>query len=222
MFKTPKGLFRVDESGARLLLLRGGDAEVFVCEARGGATARRSVEEADLNQVRLDDLFNGVLLLLQGGGHVREADGAALVLLNNHQEELSVHLVEAEGVNLHAIERIVGDLFGDAPVVLDLRVVAHASQKSVGDARCAARAARNLACAAVVNFGVEYVGGAADDCRKLFVRVEVEVEGYAEATAKGGGYQTRSRRRADECELRQFQFYRARRSPLPDHYVELI
>src|SRR5437764_2686760 len=203
VLKAPKGLFRVEESGARLLLLRGRDAEVFVCEARGGATARRSVEEADLNQVRLDYLLDGVLLLLQRGGHVREADGAALVLLNDHQEELPVHLVEAEGVNLHAVQGVVGDLLGNAPVVLDLRVVAHASEQTVGDARSAARAARNLARAAVVNFGVEYVGGAADDCRKLFVRVEVEVEGYAEATAKRRGYQTRSRRRADQSELRQ-------------------
>src|SRR5205085_1709840 len=80
-----------------------------------------------------------------------------------------------------------GDLLGDAPVVLDLGVVAHAPEQAVGDARGAARAPRYLARAAVVNVGVEDVGGAADDGRQLFVRVEVEVEGDAEAPAQGRG-----------------------------------
>ena len=59
-------------------------------------------------------------------------------------EELAVHLVEAEGVDLHAVERAGGDLPRDAPVVLDLGEVADAPQQAVGDARGAARAPGDL------------------------------------------------------------------------------
>src|SRR3712207_261130 len=100
-----RALLRVEEAGARRLRARRIDAEVFVGEARGGAPARRAVEEADLDEVGLDDLLDGVLLLLQRGRHVVESDGAALVLLDDHQQKLPVHLVEPERVHLHAVQR---------------------------------------------------------------------------------------------------------------------
>jgi hypothetical protein len=125
------------------------------------------------------------------------------MLLDNHQQKLPVHLVEPEGVHLHAVEGVVGDLLRDASRVLDLCVVAHTAQQTVRDARGAARAPRNLARAGVVYLGAEYLGRAADDCGQFLVRVEVEVKDDAEASAQRRGNQTGPRRRADECELGQ-------------------
>src|SRR3712207_1987835 len=171
MLGRPTLSLRVEESGA-LLVPRGLDAEVLVGKARGRAAARRAVDEADLNQVGLDDFFYRVLLLLQRGAHVVETDGAARVLLDDHQQELPVHLVEAERVDLHAVQRVVGDLLRDAPVVLHVGEVAHAPEQSVRYARRAARSPRNLARAALVDLRPEYLRRAPHDGRKLFVRVE--------------------------------------------------
>ena len=66
--------------------------------------------------------------------------------------------VDAENEMLAgAVQGVVGHLLGDAPVMLDLCVVAHAAQQTVRDARSAARPSRYLARAAVVNLRVEYV-----------------------------------------------------------------
>jgi hypothetical protein len=53
------------------------------------------------------------------------------------------------------------------PVALDLGVVAHAAQQAVGDARRAARAARDLEAAFVVHRRIQQAGAARDDARQL-------------------------------------------------------
>ena len=75
-------------------------AEVFVGQAGSDATTGSAVQETDLNEERFVDLFEGVLLLCKGGGEGVEADGAAVILLNDGAEEAAVELVEAVGIDL--------------------------------------------------------------------------------------------------------------------------
>ena len=80
-------------------------------------------------------------------------------------------------------ERLVGDRLRDDAVALHLREVAHAAQQAVGDARRAARAARDLRRAVVVDLDLQHVGGAPHDQLEILGRIEVEPLLDAEARA---------------------------------------
>ena len=91
------------------------DAEVFVGEAGGDAAAGGAVEEADLDEEGFVDLFEGVLLLGEGGGEGVEADWAAVVLLYDGAQEAAVELVEAVGIDLEQRESGLGGGAVDVP-----------------------------------------------------------------------------------------------------------
>ena len=55
-----------------------------------------------------------------------------------------VHGVEPGGIDFQFAERAVGDLAVDGLGAVDMGEVAHAAQQPAGDARRAARAARDL------------------------------------------------------------------------------
>ena len=76
---------------------------------RRGATARRALEEAALEQVGLVDVLDGVLLLADGDGERREADGPAAEQLADRAQQLAVEPVEALVVDLQQVERVLGD-----------------------------------------------------------------------------------------------------------------
>ena len=63
----------------RCLAAGHGEAEVLISKARGHASARRAVEESDLDEEWFVDFFQGVLLLGQGCGQRAQADRAAVV-----------------------------------------------------------------------------------------------------------------------------------------------
>ena len=48
------------------------DAEVVSRTARGAAASRSAVEEALINEIGLDHVFDGALVLAHGGGHCSE------------------------------------------------------------------------------------------------------------------------------------------------------
>jgi hypothetical protein len=69
---------------------------------RGDATARRALQVALLDQIRLDHVLDGVALLADGRGDVVEAHGSAVEAMDHGFEHLAVHHVEAEGVGRRA------------------------------------------------------------------------------------------------------------------------
>ena len=140
-------------------------AEVVVGHARRDAAARGALQEADLQQVRLVHVHDGVRLLGHGRGERLEARGTAVEALDQHAQQLAVHAVQAERVDLQLRERGLRERTGDHAVAFDLRVVAQAAQQAIGDARGAARAARDLAHAVFVHRAGEHAGGAAHDLR---------------------------------------------------------
>ena len=72
---------------------------------RGRAAARRALDQAALEQVRLVDVLDRVLLLADRDRERREPDRAAAELLADRAQDLAVEAVEALVVDLEQVER---------------------------------------------------------------------------------------------------------------------
>jgi hypothetical protein len=94
--------------------------------ARRHPTARRAHDETLLDQERLDHVLDRAALLAERRREALDADRAAVELLDDRQQQLAVHDVETERVDVEHVERRLRDFVGDAPRRLDLRVVPHA------------------------------------------------------------------------------------------------
>ena len=99
--------------------------------------------------------------------------------------------------------------------------IAHPPQQPAGDARRAARAARDLVGAVRGHADLEHAGAAGDDLLQFFLGVEIEPHRNAEAIAQGIGEKARARGGADQGEFRKLDLDRARRRSLADDEVEL-
>ena len=108
-----------------------------------------------------------------------------------------------------------------SPSALTSAIVAHAPQQAVGDARRAARAARDLQRALVGVAHVEQLRRARDDARQLLRRVELQPRDDAEAVAQRVGQHAGARGGADQREGRQVELDRACRRTFADHDVDL-
>src|SRR5581483_6988265 len=181
---------------------------------------RRPLQEAELEQIRLVDIFDRLCLLAEGDRERRQPDRAAAELLDHGAQELTVEALETGTVHLEQCERLLGDRGRDGAFVTDLGDVAHAPQDPVRDARRAARACGDELGRIAVDLDAEDVRRAADDRRQLLGLVQVEPEREPEAISERRGEQTGPRRRADERERRQVERERARRRPLADDDVE--
>ena len=195
---------------------------MFVREAGGDAAARGAVEEADLDEEGLVDLFEGILLFGEGGGEGVEADGATVVLFDDGAEEAAVELVEAVGVDFKEGE---GGLCGgevDNAGGADLGVVADAAEEAVGDARGSAGAHGYFGGAVLVDGDTEDFGGALDHEAKLVVGVELQAQQDAEAAAQGGGEHAGSGGGCDKGEGTNLHHVRPCGWALADDDVELV
>src|SRR2546427_42359 len=80
---------------------------------RDRASARRALDEAELEQVRLVDVLDRLLLLPERCGERREADGPAFELAGDRSQQLARLAVEALLVDLEEGERLARDLCRD-------------------------------------------------------------------------------------------------------------
>src|SRR5579885_341816 len=124
-------------------------------DASRHSSARRSLKEAFLDQVRLVHVLQGIALLADGGRKRFNADRPPVELVDDREEELAVHPVEAAVIDLEERERRLRDRAIDPALGLDLGEIAHALEQAVGDARRAARAARDLLGARGVDLDAE-------------------------------------------------------------------
>ena len=106
--------------------------------------ARRALDEAFLNEERLDDVLDRVARLRQGRGDGFDADRSAAVIERDGREISPVHGVEPGAIDFERAERLVGNGAVDRFRAIDMREIAQPPQKPAGDARRAARAARDL------------------------------------------------------------------------------
>src|SRR5262245_45986416 len=99
--------------------------------------------------------------------------------------------------------------------------VAHAAQKTTGDARGAAGSARDLVRAIGSDADAEHARTAVDDLFKLFLGIEIEPYRNAEAIAERISQQSGAGRGANQGERRESDLDRSRRRTLADNQVEL-
>src|SRR5580693_365338 len=97
----------VEHAELRGVAARLGEAEMAERMAGQEASARSALEEALLDQERLDDLLDGVARLRQRRGDGLDADRAAAVIHRDRREIAPVHGVEAAGIDLEGDERVV-------------------------------------------------------------------------------------------------------------------
>ena len=129
----------------------------------GDAAARRAGEEAELDQVGLVDIHDGVGVLGDGGGEGVEPDGSAIEALDQGAQQAAVVFVEAELVDAQAAQGLVGDGVGDDAVRADLGEVSDPSEQPVGDSRRASGALGEVAGAGRFEFDLQGLGRADDD-----------------------------------------------------------
>ncbi len=102
---------------------------------RGYAPSWCAGQEAEAYEERLSDLLDGFALLGDGNGQGLYADGSSAKTATQRVEYGTVEPVKTEIVDLIERKRIAGDgLIDDSPGP-HLGEVAHAAQKSVGNAR---------------------------------------------------------------------------------------
>src|SRR5258705_10100935 len=67
------------------------NAKVIVGQTRGDAAARSAVQESDLYQEGLINLFQGVLFFCQRGSQRAEAHRSAVIFLDDRQQQAPIH-----------------------------------------------------------------------------------------------------------------------------------
>ena len=183
--------------------------------------ARRALDEALLDQERLDDLLDGVARLRQTRRDGLDPDRPAAVIERDGRQVAPVHRVEPGGVDFELAKRAIGDDAIDLAVARDQREVAHAAQQPSGNARRAAGAAGDLVGAVRRHADAQNARAAIDDLLELGLGIEIEPDRDAEAVAQRVGQEARARGRAHQRELREIDLDRARRRPGADDEVEL-
>ena len=94
---------------------------------RRDPTARGAHHEALLDQEGFDHVFDGAALLAERRREAFDADGAAVELLDDREQELAIHHVEAIAIDIEQIERGLRDFVRDSTTRLHLGVVADAA-----------------------------------------------------------------------------------------------
>ena len=117
---------------------------MVVGQRRDTAPARRAVEKADLHQIRLIDILQRDRLLADGRRQRLQPDRASAESRHNAAQHAPVDRIQSKLVDFQRAQGGVRRLLRDDAVELHLREIAHAAQQAVGDARRAARAARDF------------------------------------------------------------------------------
>ena len=184
---------------------------------RGGAPARRALEEPALQQVGLVDVLDRVGLLADRDRERGQArPGRRRTACRRRRAG------RGRGGPGRARRRSSSSSAASAaassttPVAAHLGPVAHALEQAVGDARRPAAARGDRRGAAVVERDAEDLRRAAHDPREVVRRVGLEAVLDPEAVAQRRRQQPRAGRGADERERRQVERHDLRPGALPD------
>src|SRR5882672_10138767 len=210
-----------EQAELRRVAARLGEPEMPERLAGEQAAARRALDEAALNEERLDDLLDGVAPLRQRRRDGLDADRTAAVIHRDRGEVAPVHGVEPGGVNLKRKQRAVRHLAVDRRRLADQREIPHPPQQPAGDARRAAGATSDLVATVGRHADAEHAGAAIDDQLKLGLGVEIEPDRNAETVAQRVGEEAGPGGGPDEGELRQIDLDGPRCRSLPDDEIKL-
>src|SRR5688500_13042872 len=98
---------------------------MFVSQRSREASAKCAIQKSDLDQVRIDDLFDRVLLFLYRSRDGDRDDWSATKFLYERQQQFERHLVETVIIDFHPVQRVIRECLRHASVIFDSRVVAH-------------------------------------------------------------------------------------------------
>src|SRR5579859_6454165 len=195
---------------------------MLVGQPRRNSSARSAVQEPYLNEKRLVHLLNSFGLFGERRRQRVQAHRAALIFLDDGQQQLAIHFVEAVLIYFQHLQCRLRRSQVYLPSAAHLGKIAHPPQQPVSDARRAPRAARNLLRAIALQRDVEDLGGALQDEAQLVLAVKIQPQQQAKARAQRGGEQSRARGGAHKGERLDVERVGTRRRPLPDDDVELV
>src|SRR5262249_2007969 len=184
-------------------------SEVLACEPGCHSASGSPVQESYLQQIWLIDLLDGILFFADCGRESRQPNRAAGELIDDRGQQLAIDLVQAELVDLHAVERVGGNPVGYRAVVKNLGDVAHSPQQAVGDSGGAARPPGNLYRAGLFNPDSKNVCRAHHNNLEIIGQVEIQVQRDAKAASQRRADQTRPGSCAHQGKLGQVQLDRA-------------
>src|SRR5437762_7748271 len=105
--------------------------EVRVRVARRAPARRGSLDEADLQQVRLHHLGQRLAVVVDRGSNRLETDRSAGIVLDDGGKKAPIEPVEPARIDAFEVERGARHCFGYLTARLDLRVIPHATQQAV-------------------------------------------------------------------------------------------
>ena len=114
------------------------DREVVVRGHRHNAAVRRTVKEADLNQIRFDHFLDRLAVLVDRGGYRSHTDRSAVEFIDDRQKQLAVNFIQTEPINLHCVQGTLRSRTRNPAVIEDLCKVSNTPQQAIGDTRCSA------------------------------------------------------------------------------------
>ncbi len=111
---------------------RFGQTEMTVRRGGGNPPARRALQITLSNQIRLEHILDG------GRREIVNADRSAAELVDHRLQQLAIHDIKPDRINIEHFQRTIGDRARDPSVRAHLGEIANAAQQAVGDARRAA------------------------------------------------------------------------------------
>src|SRR5262249_22301580 len=111
----------------RRVAARLGETQMTERMAGEQPAAWRTLDEALLDQERLDDLLDGVAWLRQRRGDGLDADRTAAVIHRDRGKVAPIHGIEPGGIDLEREQRAVRNLAVDRSRLSDQRKIPHAA-----------------------------------------------------------------------------------------------
>ena len=202
------------------MVLRGGKLQVIEGCGRDTPARGRPREEPDFQQIRLHHFLQRLRLFIQRRGQGLDADRAAPVDRRDRPQKIPIQGIEPMIVHAFKREGLGRHSFGDHPIRPHLSVVAHAPQQPVGDARGAARPARDRRRAILRDGDAQDRGRSPHHHDQIVYREEVQMVEDPKTFAQRGRQQPRPRRRADHGKRPELVSQGAGVRTLFDHEVD--
>ena len=183
--------------------------------------ARGALNEALLQKIGFDHIFNRIATLGQRGGKGFDPDGATAIVLRNERQVTPVRAIQTQQIHTKARERVVSNRFGDFPVAFNHRKIHHPAQKTSGDPGRAARAFCDLARAVRVRRDAQQARPARNDFIEFFNSVELQPGRDAKTVTQWRCQQAKTRGRTHERKGLQLDPHRAGRRPFANDQIKL-
>ncbi len=195
---------------------------MLVSALRRLPTARRSLQQALLQKVRLVHVLDRPGIFSESGRDRLDAYGPAPKLLDDRTQDRSIDTVQAQVIDFQTIERVVGDVAGNHLSALDLGEISNAPKEAVRDSGCAASPAGNLAGAVGLDRVTEDSRRAGENLEQGILSIELEVEHDAKSVSQRTGQQTLTGGCSDHGECGQVEPDGAGRRALTHQDIDLL